>query len=57
MFYELSPEADRDLEDIFDYAERELGFNQAIEYLSGFDDLFGKLVSSPELGKEREEIS
>jgi toxin ParE1/3/4 len=57
MFYELSPEADRDLEDIFDYTERELGFNQAIEYLSGFDDLFGKLVSSPELGKEREEIS
>lgn len=57
MFYELSPEADRDLEDIVDYTERELGFNQAIEYLSGFDDLFDKLVSSPELGKEREEIS
>ena len=55
-FYKLSPEADRDLEDIFYYTEREFGFNQAIEYLSGFDGLFGKLVNSPELGKEREEI-
>ena len=55
-FYKLSPEADRDLEDIFDYTEREFGFNQAIESLSGFDGLFGKLGNSPELGKEREEI-
>jgi len=56
MVYELSPEADQDLEDIFDYTEREFGSNQAIDYLSGFDDLFAKLVNSPELGKEREEI-
>ena len=56
MFYELSPEADRDLEDIFDYTEREFGFDQVTEYLSGFDGLFVKLVNNPELGKEREEI-
>lgn len=56
MFYELSPEADRDLEDIFDYTEREFGIDQAIEYLSGFEGMFTKLVHNPELGKEREEI-
>lgn len=56
VLYELSPEADRDLEDIFDYTEREFGFDQAIDYLSGFDGLFAKLVNNPELGKEREEI-
>jgi len=56
MFYELSPEADRDLDDIFDYTVREFGFDQAIEYLSGFDSLFVKLANNKELGKEREEI-
>ncbi|MDH3503088.1 MAG: type II toxin-antitoxin system RelE/ParE family toxin [Nitrospirota bacterium] len=56
VLYELSHEADRDLEDIFDYTEREFGFDQAIDYLSGFESLFAKLVNNPELGKEREEI-
>ncbi len=56
MLYELSPEADQDLEEIFDYTEREFGIDQAIEYLSGFDDIFAKLLHNPELGKEREEI-
>ena len=56
MVYELSPEADQDLEEIFEYTEREFGFDQAIEYLSGFDGLLGKLVNNPELGKERKEI-
>jgi len=56
MLYELSPEADQDLEEIFDYTERAFGFNQAVEYLSGFDGVFTKLVNNPELGKEREEI-
>ncbi len=56
MLYELSPEADQDLEEIFDYTERAFGFNQAVEYLSGFDGVFTKLVNNPKLGKEREEI-
>jgi toxin ParE1/3/4 len=56
MLYELSPEADQDLEEIFDYTEREFGFDQAIEYLSGFDGILAKLLHNPELGKEREEI-
>ena len=56
MFYEFSPEADGDLEDIFDYTEREFGIDQGIEYLSGFEGMFTKIVDNPELGKEREEI-
>lgn len=56
MVYELSPEADQDLEEIFEYTEGEFGFDQAIEYLSSFDELLGKLVNNPELGKERKEI-
>jgi len=56
MLYELSPEADQDLEDIFDYTEREFGIDQAIEYLSGLDGIFTKLVHNPELGKERDEF-
>lgn len=54
--YELSSAADQDLEDIFNYTEREFGFDQAIDYLSGFDAIFARLVNNPELGKEREEI-
>ena len=56
IFYELSPEADQDLEDIFDYTEREFGIDQAIEYLSGFEGIIAKLVHNPGLGKKREEI-
>ncbi|MBA4160986.1 MAG: plasmid stabilization protein ParE [Novosphingobium sp.] len=33
MLFELSPEADRDLEDIFDYTARQWGVDQADRYL------------------------
>ena len=55
-WYELSPEADQDLEEIFDYTDREFGIDQAVEYLSGFDSLFVKLVNNPEIGRARDEI-
>jgi len=55
-FYELSPKADRDLEDIFEYTEREFGFDQAIIYVSGFETLFETILTNPKLGKERPEI-
>ncbi len=55
-WYELSPEADQDLEAIFDYTDGEFGIDQAVEYLSGFDSLFVKIVNNPEIGKERDEI-
>jgi len=55
-FYELSPEADQDISEIFDYTVDEFGIDQAVSYLSQFDDLFGQLVDNPELGRERPEI-
>ena len=55
-FYQLSLEADQDIDDIFDYTDREFGFNQAVDYVQGFDGLFQKLLLNPELGKARDEI-
>lgn len=52
----LSNDADTDLDEIFDYAEAEHGFNQAVKYLSDLDNLFEQLVKNPNLGKERKEI-
>lgn len=54
--YRLSREADRDLEDIFDYTVREFGINQAIAYVSGFEEVFISLTANPELGRKRDEI-
>lgn len=54
--YELSLEADRDLDEIFDYTEAEFGFDQAVAYITQFEVLFEKLLHNPELGKKREEI-
>ena len=54
--YELSPSADADLEDIFDYTDQEFGMNQAIEYLNELERIFERLVENPELGRNRNEI-
>ena len=54
--YFLSKEADVDLEEIFDYTQSHFNLDQAILYLSDFDDLFNQLVQNPELGKSRSEI-
>lgn len=56
FFYELSAEADHDLEDIFDYTAHEFGPDQAIRYLSSFDKIFDCLLENPELGRARKEI-
>lgn len=54
--YVLSDEADNDLNDIFDYTEQEHGFDQAILYITAFETLFKRLVSNPEIGRQRDEI-
>ena len=56
FFYELSEEADADLEEIFDYTEQEYGIDQAVHYVSAFEDTFEQLVESPRIGRNRKEI-
>lgn len=54
--YELSQEADQDLDEIFDYTEAEFGFGQAVTYTNQFDVIFEKLLDNPGIGKKRDEI-
>jgi toxin ParE1/3/4 len=57
LFYcELSKEADNDLGEIFDYTVEKFGKEQAIKYLSGFEDVFQNLLNNPQSGRERKEI-
>lgn len=56
LTYELSQEADKDLEDIFDYTVEKFGLDQAIAYVNSFDAIFDSLSSNPQLGRERNEI-
>lgn len=56
LAYELSLQADKDLEDIFDYTVDKFGITQAIAYVSGFEEVFMNLASNAELGRRREEI-
>ncbi len=55
-FYELSTEADRDLDEIFDYTTHEFGIDQAVKYISAFDDVFENLIKNPQFGRDRNEI-
>ena len=55
-FYELSLEAEHDLEAIFSYTERHFGRRQAVFYVSQIDHSFVQLVSNPGMGRMREEI-
>lgn len=52
----LSKAADADLEDIFDYTVEEFNLDQAVSYVSGFDEVFETISHNPEIGKERSEI-
>ena len=54
--FELSEEAEQDLEEIFDYTEKEFGLDKAFEYVSSFDEIFELLVENPFLGRGRPEI-
>lgn len=56
LAYSLSPEADNDIEEIFDYTEFEYGLQKAIEYTTQFHTVFIELSQSPELGRSRDEI-
>jgi toxin ParE1/3/4 len=54
--YELSAEADMDLEEILDYTHLEFGFDQAEKYLTELLETFYQLSINPKIGKERNEI-
>ena len=54
--YELSQEADNDLDEIYDYTADNFGVEQAVTYLSSFEEIFNDLCKHPELGRERNEI-
>lgn len=56
MFFELSLEADRDLEEIFDHTFERYGIDQAVNYVISFDLVFEKLLDDPLLGRQRSEI-
>lgn len=49
-------EAEKDLENIFDYTFEKFGVDQAVKYVSSFDNVFDSLVKSPPMGRERKEI-
>lgn len=53
MRYELSVEADRDLDGIFDYTEQAFGSRQAATYLTRIGDRLDALTGDPELGRSR----
>ena len=55
-FYELSEKVDLDIDEIFDYTEKEFGLEQAVKYVSEFDTVFNQLIDNPKLGKKRNEI-
>jgi len=54
--YVLSPEADQDLAEIFDYTHSQFGLDQAVAYLSDLDVSISHLVHYPLSGRERPEI-
>ncbi len=54
--YILSNDADTDLDLIFDYTDKEHGFNQAVSYLSDLEYVFDQLVINPTIGRERKDI-
>lgn len=56
LFYELSLEAEKDIEEIFDYTEQIYSLEQAVAYVSQFETLFEKLIHNPQLGRKRDEI-
>ncbi len=55
-YYELSAKADQDIDEIFEYTEKEFGFDQAVKYVSEFESAFQLITEFPESGKKRNEI-
>ncbi len=56
LSYILSNEADIDLDEIFDYTQKEPGFEQAVKYLTNLEETFHKLCDYPNLGRVRSEL-
>lgn len=54
--YDLSLEAENDLEEIYDYSDTTFGSEQAIFYLEGLETLFENLSKHPFTGRLRQEI-
>ena len=54
--YVLSQAAEEDLEQVFDYTEKEFGLEQTVQYLSGIEQMCSQLLTNPMLGRERREI-
>jgi len=54
--YQLSTEAEYDIDELFAYGEAQFGFDAAIDYLTSIDRLFDRLVENPELGRVRPEL-
>ncbi len=54
--YRLSPEAQSDLNGIWDYTAEMWSLDQADAYLLGLDEKLRFLCSSPEIARERPEI-
>lgn len=54
--YVLSARAVADLEEIYDYTEREFGHAQAVSYLSGLEERFRQLAIQPALAPGIDDI-
>ncbi len=54
--YRLLPAAERDLESIWHYTEKNWGANQADCYIDGLIDLFELLSENPQMCRERHEF-
>ncbi len=55
-FYQLSEEADNDLQDIYDYTEEHFGTDQAIKYLLDLEELFNLLCTHTQTGRARNDV-
>ena len=55
-FYELSLDADKDLEDIYIYTIQTFGEQQAIIYLETIEAVLSEICTNPEIGRVRTEV-
>ena len=55
--YELTPQALTDLDDIWRYTAETWSVDQADTYIDGLANVFGLLVSMPEMAPERHEFT
>lgn len=55
--YTLTSQADRDLEEIWDYTDQKWGRTQACAYLTRLEDRMRVLADNPSRGRKRLEVS